>query len=293
MTNYNQPVLQILDLSFNPIEHLMLFENFKLLKKLILSYTRLTELKSLNFWNVNFLNELHIIGCQINHIEKGLFVKNDLRSIDLASTVLPKSELKFLVENLKEIINIRSDYPLLCCFIKTRLKTLNCSSSSSLSSSLSSISDCYNLISSDILAVTFFLIGFSGIFLNILSIMYFFFNGMETKFILRTFSLIYDVTSSIYLIILSIKNYYFKNKFFENENSWTKSSFCFLTGSLLNFSILCSTMNTLNISVNGYFFKEKNMNKFILVEFLNILINILLVSIPLFFPLVKFFVFFF
>lgn len=103
-------LLQIFILSYNPLSDFDAVLSFENLRKLDLSYTRITHLYKNALMVFKFFEQLLIKGCTINFIEKDILYQDNLKSLDLSSSILPRNRIKYLVKNLKNIENIQSDY---------------------------------------------------------------------------------------------------------------------------------------------------------------------------------------
>lgn len=98
-----------------------------------------------------------------------------------------------------------------------------------------------------------------------------------------------DLFMSIYLLIIGISNFSFKEKFFEIEHLWTASMTCHVAGFFISFSLLCSTGSLLMISVQRYSIvtqpmkKEASPKKSIILIAINITLSVFFSLFPLIF----------
>lgn len=94
---------------------------------------------------------------------------------------------------------------------------------------------------------------------------------------------------SVYLVIISFVNEYYKGMFFEIESIWTSGKFCKCIGCLMNFSILCSTGSLFWISFQRFFViiypMSKLLTKLLMIKILigNFILSFILAVFPVFF----------
>lgn len=277
-------VLQILDLSYNPLEILPNFANLPILSKLYLSFTKISALKYKSFHILKKLKYFELIGCDIKSIDSNIFNENYIEYFNLSSTKLPKNQLKNLIKNLLNIKMFKSQYFRACCFLTISAKSMkNCYPMYSV------LSTCDQLLASLWLTLTIWFVGLIGLILNILSIKFHLKSERKICNLFYILMSISDGLTNVYLLIIASVNSYYRGNFFENEELWISSYLCKFTGSLMNFSIIFSTKCLLLISFQKYlaikypfkkFFPEKSVIIFSMTCFSS---SLLLGSFPLIF----------
>lgn len=284
VVNRKSKILQILDISYNPLENLNYIENFEYLNYLDASYTKIKNLGKNLIKNLLKLNILILKGCIFNEINDDIFKLNEPKKIDLRNSILPYKKIKNFIKNIKKIEIFKSDYFSLCCYFNKNIKSIK-----KCYPSFSIFKTCNDLISSNILKGIIWIFGFLCIIQNLLII---FLNIKKSNLKTSAFSLslsFSDLAIGIYLISISIKNLIFQGEFFNYEEIWIQSKFCYFLGFLMNFSILNSSISIFFMSLQKYLvikFPLKqtifSLNKIFFIILIYMFISFLLAILPSF-----------
>lgn len=263
INNVNLPLLQNLDLSFNTIKTLNWIGKLKVERLLYLDLSE-NPLKFLNLISefVPNLRILKILKCPFLYFGEKFFSHlSNLKILRIDDTV------EFTIANYQSLKNLRNLKKIIsksfsfCCLIWkfTDSRNRDCSPKTTLYSS------CSNLLSSLTLKILCWFFGLTGIILNISSGICTFFTESSIK--LYKYSLIgNDFFATSFFVLLASVDLFYNGVYIENEKSWRESHVCWLSGTLLQFS-LASTSITLFLLTCERFeaikhpFKESKIKK--------------------------------
>lgn len=237
--------LNYLDLSNNPISYLNIYF-FKYLKIIKLNKIKLISIKNLN--NYQFFNEI-----------KMLFFINSRLSLNSTSSFF---------KSLNSLILFRGNSFQFCCLIwKFHGKFIDCQPNSDVYIS------CSRLLNNIYVQFIFWFYGLTGMISNFLSIILsIFFEQISVKYhrISINFS---DFLTVFYTLSLSSIDLYYSETFIENIKNWKNSTFCFILGIIITFSLINSLLSLLNLTILRYIaivhpffvYKSKKISLFFII----------------------------
>lgn len=286
----NPNLLQIFDISYNPLQNFSFISKFQYLHELYASNTKVNFLDKKSIGLLKYLKILILKECFIKKIDKNLVSLKNVEKIDITKTTLPFAEINEFVSNLKKIEIFKSEYFSICCNLWKNVKTIKiCSPSTSI------FKTCSDLIGSKILKVIIWIFGILSVFQNLAAI---FVYSRKTNLKISFFPLCLtfsDLGIGIYLVCLSIKDLEYSGNFFKYENIWIKSGFCTFLGLMMNFSLMNSSLSVVFISMQKYLAIKFPMNQltslnrilFILIFY--VFLSLFLAILPYFLYEVKYF----
>lgn len=291
----NMGSLQYLDISNNDCKDiLIIFERItcKNLLYLNISYNHIGNIKKNTFENLNNLKKLILIKSRIKEIHKSSF--NSLMNlIEIYSngTLIPLDNIQFLFKNLDKIRKVVFEQFQICCIIdKLKKSSLTCIPQPSL------FITCDNIIPNKIIRICSWVYSISGLFGNIVTIIFILNKKNSTSKEYRLALSIADLLSIIYILNICIADMILEGeKYLIDEREWRYGISCKILGSVISFSLMFSMFNIISISLERFhaitfpfkinYFK----NHTYLILSISFLISLFIGLLPLFIYKVKLF----